>query len=535
MCKAKRRNSKRVLGESAGHIARARKNCGLQKLMYTVLLTDDENSVLDILKSSISWYTLGVDKVLTASDGKQALEIMENCRVDLLITDIRMPGMDGLELIRSARFLYPDIHCILLTAYSEFSYAKEAITLGVENYLLKPVSKKEVTQTVAKALDNIYKRHENSERLLLDNTLLRWLTNSINNEELSDRAALLGINIYLPCYCVICITKKDDKASLSCFCSACVENFSPQYEVYHLWDDKGRYILILGGKEIDAGALEKALEKTAKQANIQSARTAVGITVQEVNALPLSYMMACETIELADTASPGIVLKKGIDASGFRADLLAEEVRMLLYEDKNDAKKNLRKLIAAKIIETEGRENAKEGVSLLIKTCTKVLLSEFPAQTNIQGRFFSNWPNYEDLNIADSAGDKFMLAAVEVLDQAELVFKEFFGKLNPHVQCAIKYMYANMGEGVSIKVLCTKNGMNPAYLGYLFKTETGVFFNDYLTRLRINRSVYLLRNPDRTIKDIAAQVGFSSTSYFEKCFKNQRGISPLKYRMEFMA
>jgi two-component system response regulator YesN len=71
-----------------------------------------------------------------------------------------MPRMDGLELIRNVRDLYPDIHCILLTAYSEFSYAKEAISLGVENYLLKPVSKEEVVQTVTKALDNIYKHHE---------------------------------------------------------------------------------------------------------------------------------------------------------------------------------------------------------------------------------------------------------------------------------------------------------------------------------------------------------------------------------------
>jgi two-component system response regulator YesN len=98
----------------------------------------------------------------------------------------------------------------------------------------------------------------------------------------------------------------------------------------------------------------------------------------------------------------------------------------------------------------------------------------------------------------------------------------------------MKYMRAHMGEGISIKTLCDRNGTNPAYLGHVFKTETGIFFNDYLTRLRINRSIYLLRNPDRKIKDTAVQVGFSSTSYFEKCFKDQKGVSPLKYRMEYM-
>lgn len=500
--------------------------------MYTVLLADDETGVLETLRSSVSWHILGVDNVLTAQDGKKALEIIESRRVDLLITDIRMPHMDGLELIRNVRSLYPDIHCILLTAYSEFSYAKEAISLGVENYLLKPVSKEEVIQTVTKALDNIYKHHENSERLFLDNTLLRWLSSSINGEELGDRAALLGINIYLPCYCAVCIIKKNDSGPLSLFRSVCVEKLSKQYEVYHLWDDAGRYVLILGGKEIDRRMLEKTLETVARETDAQSAAAAVGIAVQGANSLPVSYLMACEIIELADTSSSGIVLKKKTDMNDFKVDLLAEEVRMLFYEDEKKAKQNRRKLLAVKIYETEGEENVREGLSLLMKTCVKVLVSEFPAQNLMRNGIFADWPGYEEGVLDFSGKEKFMFAVVEVLDQAEQVFKKVFEALNPQVQSAVKYMRAHMGEGISIKTLCDRNGTNPAYLGHMFKTETGVFFNDYLTRLRINRSVYLLRNPDRRIKDVAAQVGFSSTSYFEKCFKDQKGVSPLKYKME---
>jgi two-component system response regulator YesN len=500
--------------------------------MYTVLLTDDETSVLEALKGSVSWHILGVDNVLTAQDGKKALEIIESRRVDLLITDIRMPRMDGLELIRNVRRLYPDIHCILLTAYSEFSYAKEAISLGVENYLLKPVSKEEVVQTVTKALDNIYKHHENSERLILDNTLLRWLSSSINGEELGDRAALLGINIYLPCYCAICIIKKNDSGPLSLFRCACVEKLSKQYEVYHLWDDNGRYVLILGGKEIDLRVLEKMLETIARETDVQSAAVAVGITVQGANSLPLSYLMACETIELADTSSSDIVLKKKTSVNDCEVDLLAEEVRMLFYGDGKKAKQNQYKLLVEKIYETEGEKNAREGLSLLMKTCAKVLVSEFPSKNLMWNGIFADWPGYDEATGDLSGKEKFMIAAVEVLDQAEQVFKKVFDSLNPQVQSAIKYMRAHMEEGISIKTFCCRNGTNPAYLGHIFKTETGVFFNDYLTHLRINRSVYLLRNPDHRIKDIAVRTGFSSTSYFEKCFKDQKGVSPLKYRME---
>ena len=84
---------------------------------------------------------------------------------------------------------------------------------------------------------------------------------------------------------------------------------------------------------------------------------------------------------------------------------------------------------------------------------------------------------------------------------------------------------------MSIKDFCAKNGMNPAYLGHLFKKETGTFFNDYLMQCRINQSIILLRNPNRKIKDIAEEVGFASASYYVKCFRENKGISPSRYRM----
>jgi two-component system response regulator YesN len=311
-----------------------------------------------------------------------------------------------------------------------------------------------------------------------------------------------------------------------------VEKLSKQYEVYHLWDDNGRYVLILGGKEIEREILEKTLETIARETDTQSAAAAVGITVQGANSLPVSYLMACEIIELADTSSSGIVLRKKTDVNDCKVDLLAEEVRMLFYADGKKAKQNQRRLLAAKICETEGEMNVREGLSLLMKTCANVLVLEFPSKSLLWNGIFADWPGYDEVAGDFSDKEKFMLAAVEVLDQAEQIFKKVFESLNPQVQSAIKYMRAYIGEGISIKTLCDRNGTNPAYLGHIFKTETGVFFNDYLTRLRINRSVYLLRNPDRRIKDIAVQVGFSSTSYFEKCFKDQKGVSPLKYRME---
>ena len=123
-------------------------------VMYTVLLVDDEENVVKNLTNVVDWPVYGIETVLTASDGVEAIEIIQSNHVNLVITDISMPRMDGLQLVRHIRDTYPHIRCVLLTSYSDFSYAKEAISLGVENYLLKPFKPEEMDNTIRKAISN---------------------------------------------------------------------------------------------------------------------------------------------------------------------------------------------------------------------------------------------------------------------------------------------------------------------------------------------------------------------------------------------
>ena len=129
--------------------------------MYTVLLVDDEVPILDSLSFCIDWNQFGVSTLLTASDGIHALQLMSNQEVHIVITDIKMPNMDGLSLLKEIRNTYPDTRCVLLTAYSEFEYAKAAIKLGVENYILKPINCKELEDTIENTLNNIYFHQKN--------------------------------------------------------------------------------------------------------------------------------------------------------------------------------------------------------------------------------------------------------------------------------------------------------------------------------------------------------------------------------------
>lgn len=494
--------------------------------MYHVLLADDEESVLNVLRTSIDWQGLGIETILTANDGLAALELFEQQQIDLLITDIRMPRMDGLELIRIVRRLYPETHCILLTAYGEFDYARQAIYLGVENYLLKPVAKNEIEQTVSNALNNLYHRHQNTSGLLSENILRRWINGSITSEELSERAAVLGINLYLPQYCVICIVKRT-KASISRFRSVLIEALSASCEVWHFWDEKGRFILILGGKSFDPDVLTVKLEEISRETQAaDDVAIAVGTMVTETSLLHLSYLTASEIIERSDLTKSQTVLPGDIAPRALGSDLLAEELRTLFFEPNEKFRRNGYNHLALKLFKSDMIQD----LSPLMYACITILTTEFPEQENLQQLIFEQeWTISKKLD-----KEQFIALIDRLLNTVYTVFAGCMERRSPIIQAALRYIHNSVIEGnsVSVKEFCAKNGMNPAYLGHLFKQETGTFFNDYLMQCRINQSVILLRNPNRKIKDIAEKIGFTSTSYYVKCFREAKGMSPAKYRLD---
>lgn len=497
--------------------------------MYRVLLVDDEENVLEILKATVGWQELGVDIPMTAHDGLEALELLRVQKIDLLITDIKMPRLDGINLIRKVRSLYPDIRCVLLTAYGEFEYAKEAINMGVENYLLKPVARDEVEQTVRKALDNLYGKRQNGEALLRENIMRRWAAGSIAEEELGERAAVLGLNLYLPEYCVVCFVKNARESAFD-FQATCVGFLKKQYEVYPFWDEKGRYILILGGRQLNTDEIAERLSILAEQYDTgEKVHISFGTPVADASLLHLSYQLACDSVELSDLKHSGIILHNDYLSQGFDADYLVEEIRFLFFSNEEQMRSNGYKHLGMKVYQAVKNGETDKALVRLMGICLRVLVTEFPLQDDLQSKVFgAKWKVEKD-----QPRETFIAETDRLLRFIQRIFGECFAQYSPIVQLAVKYIRAGVleGSGGSVKEFCARNGMNPAYLGHLYKKETGAFFNDYLTECRINRSVILLRNPNNKIKDIAGQVGFMSTSYYVKCFRENKGVSPAKYRM----
>lgn len=496
------------------------------RIMYTVLLTDDEQAVLDSLISVVSWAQLGVDTLLTATDGVQALEILNTTHVDLLITDIRMPHMDGLELLTKVHIQYPAIHCILLTAYSEFEYARSALQLGVENYLLKPFQQDELEHTIEKALDNLYASRKNTSLLFRENILIRWVNANINSEELGQRASLLDLNIYLNTYCVICMSKRVKNCSVSAYCSICFEKLNAKYDVYSFWDDKDRYISIIGSNEFDLNVLINIFSDPIRNAQYQNAfLIAFGTIVKNCDDVWQSYRSACRLLGTYDDNTAGsscLLTQDSIQDQDH--SLLISKIHTLFREDDADKRE-------------DGYQEFIRSLALQEKDYTKLFFQltqslfqlfeqEFPNRPGIQKQIYSRI----HLFTATPAHKEISIAVTELLEYSYLTFRYYFEQLSPIIQSAIGYIHKHYGDGLSIKEFCTKSKTNTVYLGYLFKKETGMFFNNYLTQYRICCALPLLLETDKQINDIAKEVGFGSTSYFITTFNKQVGLSPIKYR-----
>ena len=302
------------------------------------------------------------------------------------------------------------------------------------------------------------------------------------------------------------------------------------YEIYHFWDEKGKYVLILGGRGIDTQKIKDMVFLIASEQQVQEkVRVSVGSVVFETGNLHLSYQMACDVAELSDLSSSGVILHTEEAFERFDMDWLVEEVRFLFFTDEPSVKDSGYEHFAIKVYQSITKGTLENKVLVwVLQICMKVLVTEFPLQGNFQQQIFGR-----EWNLGTQDKKEFIASMKLLFCEIQEIFDCCFNDYSPIVQLAIAYIRNSVmsGDCVSIKEFCAEKRMNSAYLGHIFKKETGFFFNDYLNQCRINRSIVLLRNPNRKIKDIALDVGFTSASYYVKCFRECKGVSPTKYRI----
>lgn len=522
---------------------------------YSVLVVDDEPTILQGMVETYDWHSAGFSVLDTASSGEAALEKAAQRMPDVIVADIRMKNMDGLELIRRVQALSDSVECVVVSAYKDFTYAQTACELGAFSYLLKPFSDDEffsVMDSLRAYLDKkraqgrmleLFQRHRDD---ILVQQLRGYLIGGVDEgtlrQGLSRMQPALGETDRFCCICA------DVDATTEIFLGDApghryvqyrllIDAVSHKYPCYHFDLPDNRLLLIVRPDTAEDGvahALSEIMEKLAAQGYAFYA--ACGELVEGLGGLRRSFEQCMAGIELTyERDSDHLIL--------YRSERQTT-VSHYLYP-KNKELEVLGALKAGQYDELERKvaefQDMLEGMRAggpFVHGCYQLLC------LNIQFLLFQLYDiEEEDLevyaNLLASLGklDKGRLpstlryAILDVIRNCEERAVRRIGNTGSYVQTAIGYMEDNLERpDLSIVEVADSLHLNAVYFGRMFKGATGKSFREFLLTRRLEQAKVLLTTTDRSVTEIALAVGMENLSYFSSQFKKYAGVLPRAYR-----
>ncbi len=503
--------------------------------MYKVMLADDENLILQGLENIIEWEELGLEIINKASNGKEAIEMFKEKPVDIVVTDINMPQVTGLDLLKELRKINSDVKFIILSGYDDFSYAKKGIELGVENYILKPIDEEELEKTLRNTISKIdLERKENKSKLGKHNFLIKLIKGKLSEKELEENKENFHVDFNNSKMYSLCIlntrSRYDSEEMLHTIVDVINDNTRNNFETIYTLDEE----LILINAWDDKISKEKAKDYYEKLKEIIINKHGINIFLS-VGELVENIYNISESFKEANN------LKKYVLTLGYNKCISLEDVKDINENVINFSKilDKLNKRIIAKDI--DGAENIIEeamedknltprniyDLSVKILFLIDKVVEEFKVEKKYSGNSLGD--EIVALCSEDTREDIKTLLCSEVREVIELMHPTTI-KYSPVIQQIISYVNENYYEEISLKTLAQKYNINTSYLGQVFTKEVGCSFSEYLNKTKNIKAKELILNTNMKINDIAKKVGYLDTSYFYRKFKKYYGVCPSTLR-----
>ncbi len=536
--------------------------------MYKILLVDDEILVRDAIRENIDWGKLDCELIGDCENGKQAVEFVKTHEVDIVLTDILMPYMDGMELSHFLHDNYPDILIVIFSGFGEFEYAKKAIQYNVSEYMLKPVTAMELTKVIEnmkEKLDSRKKEQRKMESLtqvsqdyhknanVIRSKALDCLVKCTRDVQVSlDELERMGITFQAASYRVAVFdidTYSDmyqmdmDKQQESALMAFVLFNVGDEIVVQEkagvvYQEGNNRVCIIFAGnrtKEFSESIHRICHEIQKKVKEVIGLETSIGIGswVRSPHELIYSYRLAAKAIDYRYLLGGNLLFdmeEKKTDNSIF----LINDLEILTESIKSGDRKLMEKTLGQ--IETEIKSALVEKsyaciylqqvIRAIGNTCQS--LSEEPEKIIAQR---------EALLKAVTEQRMFSQAVALVEKYAQEVF-DALQELNSsngqrQGMLAMDYIQKNyMDPCLSLNSICSYLNISTSYFSTIFKEMTGETFIEVLTRVRMEKAKELLENTTMKNYEIAEKVGFSDPHYFGISFKKITGKTPTEYARE---
>lgn len=544
--------------------------------MIEILLIDDESYVTGSLEKTIPWSSFGVKSVYQAASAFEALELLEENAIDIVVTDIAMPEMNGLELIQEIGERWPHIKCILLTGHSDFQYAKKAVQLQAFDYILKPVNDDEFVKTVSGAIEALKDEWEQAEKyqqlmydrksdfkvlranFMVDLVLGRQLSPKTIKEKLSQYE--ISLVMERPTVMMLVQLGKQfshlDYSSVSLMEFA-VGNIAEESFAndFHVWHCKAphEYLLIMAqpksepGEKVDYSSESRQSRKAKLAEAAKKLRTNVSSYLKgDISIVVTDWFEFPDAITTAYRAGLGTMFqianeeqhaihyledRAGKDTTFVKSmeSLYKPPTLITLLESKRwDAVEQKIKDVFADLKQTRySREHLYE-VYL-------ALTNAFMYIAHRQGQYVSQ---INELGI-DFILDQMIVLSPERLEEWSIgVLRKLERELSVNEESAKSFIVKqvqeivanNLSQDTTVKTIADRVFLHPVYLSKVFKAETGESLSEWIIGMKMERALYLLKNTNKKIYEITSELGYQNPQYFSKTFKKYYGMTPQEFR-----
>lgn len=540
--------------------------------MLKIFLAEDEVIVRETIKRMIPWENLGFELVGEAADGEMALPLLLRQKPDLLITDIKMPFMDGLTLAKVAKKEIPGLKVVILSGYDDFNYAKQAINIGVEDYLLKPITKNALIERLTeirsryeheKTQKEYYEKFHREMQAYEKNSSRDFfealVSGSMDMMEIYRRSEKLGLDIVAEAYNVLIFTMN------------CEEDFSGQREGYSEWEEESLElleeffsentsamlfrcnifsygVLIKGQKETIGENTRSCVSEIQRILDRKEQKrqwfVAAGEPVERLSQIQKSYYSASRAFsqrylydenilyydEMASmekknvTEDDSTYLQK-VDVNALNPAILQKFLSNGLLEETENFVKDYFYAIGQEALESLVFRNY---VTLNVRFSVMSFLKEIGCDT----RTLEQEDTEDVLSESSKSLENAIAYAEKIISQAIALRDQNSGNKNRSIlKTAVDFIDSHYTEeDMSLNKAANAANVSANHFSALFSQNMGQTFIEYLTNLRMNKAKEYLRCTSMRSSEIAGEIGYKDAHYFSYLFKKTQGMTPSDYR-----
>ena len=480
--------------------------------MYKVLLVDDEYMILMGLSKIIPWKEYGFEIAATAENAKDALAILEKEAIDLVITDVTMPEMSGLEFIEAAQNQRYSFEFMILSGYQEFDYLKSGLQLGAINYLMKPVNKLELVESLLKVKERLEERNEqkNQQDIYREFLLSQWVNEELGEGE-EEEIFMLMAQSTSPWRVILGQFKRDYRHAFSEWLDT---KKQPLYYFRNL-GELVSFVIVYQDSE--------TIEEFTRFAQSLFLETnwvmSISQPTQEFEEIPKMYRIIRQTYQLHQfygMHTTHILLPQEEVSPESLIDL-SEFNRLVTLNKPAALKKAVQKIFQDVLMLGTSPEDVRHIAFLLFMDIYRQV-----GQLDDE----SYLATIQNINKAITVNEleKLLLALIDA-QKEPTAYSE-------NIQNVLAIIEDSYQEELTLKRISDELHLNVMYLGQLFKKEMKRSFSQYLNQFRMEKAKQLLLHTEKNINEIADEIGYNNSTYFSKMFKKMYDVSPKEFREE---